>query len=92
MKSNYLSMYIILFFFSMLFSQEGSSHSLLKIGTSKNLNGVEYKLIEAKKVESNIHLKIEVKILLGKISIIQPCYFISYIILKVNRLQILIHF
>ena len=45
----------------MLFSQEGSSHSLLKIGASKNLNGVEYKLIEAKKVESNIHLKIEVK-------------------------------
>ena len=46
---------------SMLLSQDGSSHSLLKIGTSKNLNGIEYKLIEAKKVESNIHLKIEVK-------------------------------
>tara|TARA_B100000886_G_C20317090_1_gene446425 strand:- start:91 stop:534 length:444 start_codon:yes stop_codon:yes gene_type:complete len=45
----------------MPFSQDGSSHSLLKIGTSKNLNGVEYKLIEAKKVESNIHLKIEVR-------------------------------
>ena len=61
MKSKYLSMYILLLFSSMLFSQEGSSHSLLKIGASKNLNGVEYKLIEAKKVESNIHLKIEVK-------------------------------
>ena len=61
MKSKYLSMYILLFFSSMIFSQEGSSHSLLKIGTSKNLNGIEYKLIEAKKVESNIHLKIEVK-------------------------------
>ena len=53
--------FISILFVSMLFSQEGSSHSLLKIGTSKNLNGVEYKLIEAKKVESNIHLKIEVK-------------------------------
>ena len=47
MKSKYLSMYILLLFSSMLFSQEGSSHSLLKIGASKNLNGVEYKLIEA---------------------------------------------
>ena len=61
MKSKYFSMCILLLFSSMLFSQEGSSHSLLKIGASKNLNGVEYKLIEAKKVESNIHLKIEVK-------------------------------
>lgn len=56
-----LSKHIAIVFFSMLFSQENSSHSLLKIGTSKSLNGVEYKLIEAKKVESNIHLKIEVK-------------------------------
>ena len=53
--------FISILLVSMLFSQDGSSHSLLKIGTSKNLNGVEYKLIEAKKVESNIHLKIEVK-------------------------------
>ena len=56
-----LSKYCLLLAISMLFGQEQSSHSLLKIGSSKNLNGVEYKLIEAKKVESNIHLKIEVK-------------------------------
>ena len=59
--SNHLPKYILILLFSILFGQEGSSHSLLKIGTSKNLNGVEYKLIEVKKVESNIHLKIEVK-------------------------------
>ena len=59
--SHHLSKYILILLFSMLFGQEGSSHSLLKIGTSKNLNGIEYKLIEAKKIESNIHLKIEVK-------------------------------
>ncbi len=59
--SHHFLKYILILLFSILFSQEESSHSLLKIGTSKNLNGVEYKLIEAKKVESNIHLKIEVK-------------------------------
>ena len=55
--SKYLSIYILLLFSSMLFSQEGSSHSLLKIGASKNLNGVEYKLIEAK--ESRIKHSLE---------------------------------
>ena len=53
--------YILILFFPCFLAKKESSHSLLKIGTSKNLNGVEYKLIEAKKVESNIHLKIEVK-------------------------------
>ena len=27
----------------------------------KNLKGIEYKLVEAKQIDSNIHLKIEVK-------------------------------
>ena len=93
MKSKYLSKHILLVFSSMLFSQENSSYSLLKIGASKNLNGVEYKLIEAKKVESNIHLKIEVKNIDRKnFNYSALLFHISYIILKVNRLQILIHF
>ena len=51
--------YLILF--TILFGNDPSKHSLLKIGSSKNLKGIEYKLVEAKKIESNIHLKIEVK-------------------------------
>ena len=52
---------LVIFILSISYGKDPSSHSLLKIGTSKNLKGIEYKLVEAKQIDSNIHLKIEVK-------------------------------
>ena len=47
--------------FTLLIANDPSNNSLLKMGSSKVLKGIEYKLIEAKRTENNIHLKIEVK-------------------------------
>ena len=47
--------------FTFLIASDPSNNSLLKMGSSKVLKGIEYKLIEAKRTENNIHLKIEVK-------------------------------
>ena len=52
---------LLLLLFTISYSNQPSGHSLLKIGSSKNLKGIEYKLVEAKQIKSNIHLKIEVK-------------------------------
>lgn len=52
---------IVSFYITLLNANDPNNNSLLEIGTSKNLKGIEYKLIEAKKIKSNIHLKIEVK-------------------------------
>ena len=52
---------ILVFVSTLTNANNPSNNSPLKIGSSKNLKGIEYKLIEAKKVKSNIHLKIEVK-------------------------------
>ena len=52
---------IFLTFSSLTYANNPNNNSPLKIGSSKNLKGIEYKLIEAKRVKSNIHLKIEVK-------------------------------
>ena len=47
--------------FTLLIANDPSNNSLLKIGSSKVLKGIEYKLIEAKRTDNNILLKIEVK-------------------------------
>ena len=47
--------------FTLLIANDPSNNSLLKMGSSKVLKGIEYKLIEAKRTDSNILLKIEVK-------------------------------
>ena len=47
--------------FTLLIANDPSNNSLLKMGSSKVLKGIEYKLIEAKRTENNILLKIEVK-------------------------------
>ena len=47
--------------FTFLIASDPSNNSLLKMGSSKVLKGIEYKLIEAKRTDSNILLKIEVK-------------------------------
>ncbi len=55
---------LLIFFqltFTLLVANDPSNNSLLKMGSSKVLKGIEYKLIEAKRTDNNIHLKIEVK-------------------------------
>ena len=52
---------ILVFVSTLANAKDPTNNSPLKIGSSKNLKGIEYKLIEAKKIKSNIHLKIEVK-------------------------------
>ena len=52
---------ILVFVSTLTNAKDPTNNSPLKIGSSKNLKGIEYKLIEAKKIKSNIHLKIEVK-------------------------------
>ena len=47
--------------FTFLIASDPSNNSLLKMGSSKVLKGIEYKLIEAKRTDNNILLKIEVK-------------------------------
>ena len=47
--------------FTLLIANDPSNNSLLKMGSSKVLKGIEYKLIEAKRTDNNILLKIEVK-------------------------------
>ena len=47
--------------FTLLIANDPSNNSLLKMGSSKVLKGIEYKLIEAKRTDNNIHLKIEVR-------------------------------
>ena len=59
MKNKILIM--LLTFATISYANNPNNNSPLKIGSSKNLKGIEYKLIEAKRVKSNIHLKIEVK-------------------------------
>jgi hypothetical protein len=54
-------LFILIFVSTLTIANNPNNNSPLKIGSSKNLKGIEYKLIEAKKVKSNIHLKIEVK-------------------------------
>ncbi|MFL2998377.1 MAG: hypothetical protein ACJZ1Q_06505 [Candidatus Neomarinimicrobiota bacterium] len=46
---------------TLLIANDPSNNSLLKMGSSKVLKGIEYKLIEAKRTDNNILLKIEVK-------------------------------
>jgi len=52
---------LIQLIFTLLIANDPSNNSLLKMGSSKVLKGIEYKLIEAKRTDNNILLKIEVK-------------------------------